>query len=428
LLALGSFDLPVLRGSCCNSCVHCMFKFWFAWLASALAAGDFKVNHGYKSSRPWISRRSVVTMPTGAELIGERPMPSTFDWRNVNGQNFVTPDLNQHQPLYCGSCWIHGTTSALNDRIKIMRKGRFPDVVLSRQALMNCIPDPEGAGPPPGCHGGDPLMIHKFMHEHKVPDETCISYSAENQECTPLNVCRNCFRQVPVDPLDPFKPGPCWGEPTFIGYGVSDYGNTSGEVGMMKEIYARGPITCSGVTTIGFVRDYAMNPGVMKDGIFRDSTNYNESDIDHQMEITGWGETTEGAKYWVVRNSWGTYWGEAGWFKLERGTNSLKIEEHCDWAVPDFSELDRDLLYSVQGDYYKGMPGGSPNNFAIHKVPSPHSVSQAAVLSSTVQSGNQKFQAIAIALVGAAVGGTIVSIVSHISGKRSGLNNDPLLG
>merc|ERR1712032_653673 len=85
------------------------------------------------------------------------------------------------------------------------------------------------------------------------------------------------------------------------------------------------------------------------------------SDIDHIMEVTGWGETPDGTKYWTVRNSWGTYWGVAGWFKLERGTNSLLIEEHCDWAVPDFAELDRDLLNEVQGDYYKGVPGGTLN-------------------------------------------------------------------
>lgn len=35
-----------------------------------------------------------------------------------------------------------------------------------------------------------------------------------------------------------------------------------------------------------------------------------EEQIDHVMEVAGWGETPMGQKYWVVRNSWGTYWGE----------------------------------------------------------------------------------------------------------------------
>lgn len=67
-------------------------------------------------------------------LVEAEALPQAFDWRNVNGRNFVVADWNQHIPTYCGSCWIHGTTSALNDRIKVMRQGAYPDVVLSRQA------------------------------------------------------------------------------------------------------------------------------------------------------------------------------------------------------------------------------------------------------------------------------------------------------
>ena len=39
----------------------------------------------------------------------------------------------------CGSCWAMGTTSALSDRIKLMRKGAFPDINLSAQVLVDCV-------------------------------------------------------------------------------------------------------------------------------------------------------------------------------------------------------------------------------------------------------------------------------------------------
>ena len=64
------------------------------------------------------------------------------------------------------------------------------DVMISRQALVNCVPS---FVPGNGCKGGDERDIYEYMSHTPVPDETCQPYEARNNTCTPYNTCRNCF-------------------------------------------------------------------------------------------------------------------------------------------------------------------------------------------------------------------------------------------
>jgi len=317
-----------------------------------LVAGSSS-NHGYKSSLPWLPRDPVIRNPTGDQLVANRQLPKHFDWRNVDGRNLVTSDVNQHILMYCGACWVFGATSALNDRIKVMRGGAFPDVTLSFQALLNCVPPADGKGPNPGCNGGDAWMIHKYMHEHKVPDATCQPYQARNMECVPENVCRNCLASE--DQATVNFSVPCYAVKEWIGYGVTEYGRVAGESAMMKEIYARGPIACQFAFDASFPLNYS-SIALQHEGVFMTDVKYNASQIDHVMEVAGWGETPLGVKFWVVRNSWGTYWGELGWLKIKRGDDQLLMESSgCDWAVPEWHDLDEGLTGKVMGDYIRGI-------------------------------------------------------------------------
>ena len=79
-------------------------------------------------------------------------IPQSFTWSNVEGVNYLTKNLNQHIPVYCGSCWAHGSVSSLADRIKIMRKAAYPDINLSIQFILNC----QMGG---SCNGGDHVVL-----------------------------------------------------------------------------------------------------------------------------------------------------------------------------------------------------------------------------------------------------------------------------
>jgi len=206
--------------------------------------------------------------------------------------------------------------------LKIMRNGEGIDVLLARQVILNCGPK-HGFGN--GCHGGESTDIYEFMRQLGLPEEGCYNYLAEEQQCPDSGegYCVNCM-MFGGDTTD-YK---CWPVDQYVKYYVKDYGFVTGEDKIKAEIYARGPVTCGLVCPDEFTYGY-------EGGVFHYKGN--ETDVDHDVEVVGWGEE-DGVPYWRVRNSWGTYWGEDGFFRIVRGKNNLRIEESCAFATLDLHE------------------------------------------------------------------------------------------
>ena len=187
----------------------------------------------------------------------------------------------------------------MSDRIKIMRKAAFPDINISPQVLISC------ESPDHGCHGGLPLFAYDYIHKYNITDETCSSYQARGHDngipCSDEIKCKNCNND-----------GKCFVPESYHTYGIEEYGSVSGVENMMNEIYHRGPITC-GVAVPPALEKYT-------GGIFNDTTN--DTNIVHDISVVGYG-VENGVNYWLVRNSWGAYWGEKGFFRVVRGTNNL---------------------------------------------------------------------------------------------------------
>jgi cathepsin X len=262
----------------------------------------------------------------------QKPMsdlPETFSWKNQNGQSYITKMLNQHIPTYCGSCWAHGTMSALADRIKIdkIMSGTYDvDVNLAIQAILNC-------GKVSGtCEGGSPTAAYAYVKQLSdkgtgIPFDTCLQYQAQDGTCAfsadsfpkPSGSCMTCQTfGVPCVSIDQYPNAT-----------VTEYGQVSGEADMMNEIFARGPVGC-GVDAVPLVN--------YTGGVFTEAMAPRVSTIDHEVSVVGWGVDANGVKYWEMRNSWGEYWGEMGFARIERGVNTLKLEQSCDWAVGSYSK------------------------------------------------------------------------------------------
>merc|ERR1712167_187575 len=119
-----------------------------------------------------IVKNNYKTGTAPHEFMATGDLPKEFTWCNKDGKNYCTMSRNQHIPQYCGSCWAHGSISALGDRIKIARKAEWPDINLSIQFILNC----QMGG---SCNGGDHLATYKAITKYgSIPFEDCMIYQA----------------------------------------------------------------------------------------------------------------------------------------------------------------------------------------------------------------------------------------------------------
>ena len=236
-------------------------------------------------------------------------LPDSFTWGDNNGINYLTQMKNQHIPQYCGSCWAQGSTSALSDRISILRGAKFPEININVQTILDCDMGDDG------CHGGDHVTVYDYIQKNKITDETCAPYVAlshyEGRTCNDMAVCKEC------------APGAgCTVPPKFNKYEISGYGQVSGEENMMKEILANGPIPC--------VVDSTPIHGLIGWDIVTDVG----SSPNHIISVVGWG-VDNGTKFWILRNSWGEYFGVEGYARILKGNGGgILIESDCAWATP----------------------------------------------------------------------------------------------
>lgn len=247
----------------------------------------------------------AVKTPRPHTYIKAEDLPASWDYRPLG---LLTTDLNQHIPTYCGSCWAHASISSIADRIKIMTNGTSRDVIPSVQALINC-------GHAGSCNGGDANAANAWIYKNGLPDTTCQQYQAVNMECSAINMCMNCDHDT----------NECYAIENYPVVTLSEFGTAHGDDEIMAEIYARGPVAAN--IDAKCLEDY-------KGGInMYDSCN--TVLINHVISLNGWG-SEDGVDYWIARNSWGTYWGESGFFRIVRGGNYKPHRGF--WTVPNIPE------------------------------------------------------------------------------------------
>ncbi|KAJ7356030.1 hypothetical protein OS493_027427 [Desmophyllum pertusum] len=206
-----------------------------------------------------------------------RGLPDTVDWRE---KGYVTPVKDQGKA--CSSSWAFSTTGALEGQ-HFKKTGKL--VSLSEQNLIDC----SRAYDNHGCQGG--LMDNAFSYikdNGGIDTEASYPYEGSNNRCR--------FKKSNVGATDT----------GFVHIGGSE---EDLKVALAKE----GPIS----VTID-----ASNPSFQfyKSGIYYEPSCSSEN-LDHGVLAVGYG-ADQNQGYWLVKNSWGTGWGDSGYIKMARDKNN----------------------------------------------------------------------------------------------------------
>jgi len=227
-----------------------------------------------KSERKQSGASGIFVADAGVEL------PSEFDWRKKGA---VTPIKNQEA---CGSCWAFGTVGALEGAHAI-KTGKL--VPLSEEQLVDCSEKNDG------CGGGDQEVAFDYIiNAGGLESESEYPYTSGDGSS-----------------------GRCKFSKSKVKATMSSYVQVkSGDEDALKQAVAtKSPMAIAIYAALDSFQHY-------KSGVYyAPSCPSSFDELDHVVTLIGYG-TENGQDYWLVKNSWGTGWGDNGYIKMARNRDN----------------------------------------------------------------------------------------------------------
>jgi C1A family cysteine protease len=208
--------------------------------------------------------------------------PASFDWRNYGGQNYVTSVKDQGN---CGSCVAFGVTASVETTLRVQQGTPTLDVNLSEASLWYCVAEAlQGRV----CPGGKPTSgwsmspaLNAFR-DIGVPDDACFPYTAGDQACTQCSDWASRATKITG-----------WHQITSVA-DMKTWLSTRGALGACFTVYD----DFFGYTTGTYHHVWGNVAG------------------GHCVCCVGY---SDAGQFWICKNSWGSSWGESGFFCIGYG-------------------------------------------------------------------------------------------------------------
>ena len=228
----------------------------------------------------------------------------------------------------CGISWALSTVDVAADRLSLVQNIRWRDEQLSVQNVLSCT-DREAKD---NCEGGRVAYAWGFIKDRGVVTEDCYPY--ESGRTSNIAECALQLSSADLQNIAQHRkvsnircPSGATGQHYNFGpaYRVRDEDRS-----IKYEIHFRGPVQATMRVTPEF---FLYQSGVYRCGgssYDRQNPRYANLAAYHSVRLLGWGtsvdpRTQQQESYWIAANSWGTGWGESGYFHIRFG--ECEIEE-----------------------------------------------------------------------------------------------------
>lgn len=237
-------------------------------------ANTFTVGHNKYSDWTHTEYKRLLGFKAGGEPATTTVFNNTHS--NATEVNWVTAGAVQavRDQAQCGSCWAFSSTGAIESAHWIA-SGESID--LSEQQLVDC------SNLNLGCNGGNQGWAFMYFDNHGAMTESSYPYQAVNQKCqysaTNTGIMVPSFTKI-----------------------------TPNNVAQMKAALVQQPLSVSIEADTRSFQSY-------KSGVYNDAAGCGTT-LDHAVMAVGYGTDSVGGDYYLIRNSWGASWGEAGYIRF----------------------------------------------------------------------------------------------------------------
>ena len=288
------------------------------------------------SNTPTLNKEKNIKLQGISLSSGSSFFPAAWDWRNVSNRNFLTPVKDQG---YCGSCWAFAVVGALESKFKINLNNSDFNPDLSEQQLVSCD---KSCYPPPwdtycqeGCNGGYTDLALEYIKNNGILNESLYHYTASDFPCNLSNITdwQNRTHKL-IDWYYVNDSGEFWTNDSYIANKTKEY------------LVKYGPIVVAYHIVCSDFFKYTS-------GIYEHTCN--DEDGWHAMVLVGYNDIE---KYWILKNSWGTDWGEDGYIRMSYN-ESLLVGEYInqtDWDLDNVSDGMDKCPFEFGFKEYQGCP------------------------------------------------------------------------